>query len=103
EAMAASPRKRLTIRAGGGAGGVELAVGDTGEGMDPEELPHLFQPFYTTKAQGIGLGLYLSDRIMREHGGRIEANSAKGKGTTFTLWFERQEKEESHAQLAHRG
>ncbi|WP_230077451.1 transporter substrate-binding domain-containing protein [Brevibacillus sedimenti] len=103
EAMASSPRKHLTIRADSRAGGVELAVGDTGEGMDTEELSRLFQPFYTTKAQGIGLGLYLSDRLMQEHGGRIEASSAKGKGTTFTLWFERQEKEESHAQLAHRG
>jgi signal transduction histidine kinase len=103
EAMAASPCKRLTIRAGSGAGGVELAVDDTGEGMDPEELPHLFQPFFTTKTQGIGLGLYLSDKIMREHGGRIEVSSAKGKGTTFTLRFEQQEKEDSHAKLAHSG
>jgi signal transduction histidine kinase/ABC-type amino acid transport substrate-binding protein len=98
EAMAKSKEKRLTIEAYQDAGGVFLSVSDTGEGMDESELPHLFQPFYTTKTQGIGLGLYLSEKMMREQGGRIEVSSVRGKGSTFTLRFTQIKKEESYAE-----
>jgi signal transduction histidine kinase len=91
EAMAPKQEKRLTIRARQQGTAILLTVSDTGEGMELSEIPHLFQPFYTTKSQGIGLGLYLSEKIMREHGGRIDVRSVRGEGSTFELRFERNE------------
>lgn len=87
EAMSASQTKRLHIRAMQGEDGVQLSVSDSGEGIADDLLPHLFEPFLTTKTQGIGLGLYVSEKIMLEHGGRIEVSSRKGEGTTFILYF----------------
>lgn len=89
EAMAKTKVKKLTIQATEENHRVRLSVIDTGEGMDDVDLQHLFQPFYTTKSQGIGLGLYLSHKIMREHGGQIEVESAKGAGSAFHLLFEK--------------
>ncbi|WP_238933489.1 transporter substrate-binding domain-containing protein [Brevibacillus choshinensis] len=97
EAMVASSEKRLFIQAGEDSGQVWLSIADTGEGMRREQLDSLFEPFYTSKAHGIGLGLYVSQKIMREHGARMEVTSEVKTGTTFTLWFN---KEVSHAELA---
>lgn len=88
EAMAKGKEKKLLITATQDEGEIRLSVRDTGEGMEPADLKQLFQPFYTTKTQGIGLGLYLSQKIMREHGGRIEVESMKGKGSAFHLLFQ---------------
>ncbi|MEJ2202263.1 MAG: HAMP domain-containing sensor histidine kinase [Desulfuromonadaceae bacterium] len=75
-------------------GGVEqgrpfLAVEDGGSGISPEVLPHLFDPFYTTKApgKGRGLGLAICQRIMEEAGGNMEVHSQVGQGSEFRLWF----------------
>lgn len=95
EAMGASREKRLIIQAGADAKGVWLAVSDTGEGILPEQLDKLFEPFYTNKAQGIGLGLYVSQKIMREHGARLEVSSVERSGTTFTLRFEQEASDEA--------
>lgn len=65
---------------------------DTGDGMAPEQLAHLFEPYRTTKAHGTGLGLMITDRIVRAHGGTIAAESAVGEGTTFTIRLPRLEK-----------
>ena len=62
-----------------------VAVADSGPGIAPAQLSHLFEPYYTTKEAGTGLGLAISERIVREHGGRIEVESAPGRGTTFTV------------------
>lgn len=67
--------------------GVRLSVRDTGEGMPAAVLARLFQPFYTTKKYGLGLGLYTSRSIVEQHGGIIEAHSRPGRGTTFTVWL----------------
>jgi signal transduction histidine kinase len=75
----------ITIEAVPGAGGVEIRVTDTGAGMDGETVNHIFDPFYTRKAKGIGLGLAVSRRIVEAHGGTIAARSAPGEGTTFTI------------------
>jgi signal transduction histidine kinase len=75
----------LTVRTRQAEGGVELVVSDTGGGMPPEVLARIFEPFYTTKERGTGLGLAYARRIVAEHGGSIRCDSVPGRGTTFTL------------------
>jgi PAS domain S-box-containing protein len=66
---------------------VNITVKDTGPGIDPADLPHIFEPFVTTKSEGYGVGLGLSTvyGIMERHGGSIDAASPPGEGATFTL------------------
>lgn len=66
---------------------LKIDVGDTGAGIDPEHLPRIFDPFYTTKevGRGTGLGLSVTYGIIEKHGGHIEAHSKKGEGTVFTI------------------
>jgi signal transduction histidine kinase len=64
---------------------IEIAVTDRGPGITPEVRPHLFVPFFTTRAQGTGLGLAISERIVQEMGGRIEVLTAVGAGSTFSV------------------
>ncbi|MGI9102478.1 MAG: sensor histidine kinase [Terriglobales bacterium] len=62
-----------------------VTVEDTGHGIDPEDLPNIFRPFYTTKGHGTGLGLSLARRIVEDHGGRLTVSSVLGKGSTFLV------------------
>jgi len=64
---------------------VAISVTDTGTGIAPENMAKLFQPLFTTKSRGIGLGLAISRKLVEANGGRIEVESELGKGTTFTL------------------
>ena len=64
---------------------VELTIADTGEGIAPDHLPKIFDPFFSTKEGGTGLGLALTQQIIVEHGGRIEVRSEPGRGTTFAI------------------
>ncbi len=64
---------------------VILEVRDTGGGIEKENLEKIFNPFYTTKPDGVGLGLAISSRLVEENGGMIKAESAPDKGTIFTL------------------
>jgi signal transduction histidine kinase len=66
---------------------VGLSVEDTGGGIPPDQLNRIFEPFYTTKKKGSGLGLLIVQRIVSEHGGRIELESHVGKGTQFRIWL----------------
>jgi signal transduction histidine kinase len=75
----------LTVRTRQAEGGVELEVADTGGGMPPEVLARIFEPFYTTKERGTGLGLAYARRVVAEHGGSIQCDSEPQRGTTFTL------------------
>jgi two-component system sensor histidine kinase HydH len=78
----------LTIQAAREQAGpprVCLTLIDTGKGISPETLPRIFQPFFSTKQGGTGLGLPTTKRILEAHGGSIEAQSAVGHGTQFTL------------------
>jgi two-component system sporulation sensor kinase A len=67
--------------------GVLVSVADTGKGIEPDFLPHLFEPFQSTRPEGLGLGLYISRSIVEEHGGRIEVESQAGQGTRFSVWL----------------
>jgi len=68
-------------------GEVMLSVSDTGIGIAPEDLDHIFEPFFSRRRDGTGLGLAITARIVEDHKGRIEVASTVGKGTTFTLCF----------------
>jgi two-component system NtrC family sensor kinase len=65
--------------------GVVVRVSDMGTGIPDEHMPHLFEPFYTTKPQGTGLGLAISAHIVTQHGGQITVESTVGLGSTFTV------------------
>jgi PAS domain S-box-containing protein len=77
----------LGFQTGAAGDGVWVSVTDTGGGIPQEQLNRIFEPFYTTKKKGTGLGLMIVQRIVREHGGRIEVESCVGKGTTFRVWL----------------
>lgn len=64
---------------------LRIAISDSGKGMELPVLDQIFQPFFTTKRKGSGLGLSICQRLMDQHGGTISAESAPGKGTVFTL------------------
>ena len=66
---------------------IAIAVKDTGTGISPENMRKLFEPLFTTKAKGIGLGLAVSQKLAEANGGRIEVQSEPGVGSTFTLWL----------------
>jgi signal transduction histidine kinase len=80
-------RGRLSLEVARQNGDVALAVIDTGPGIPPETLPRVFEPFYSGKPNGSGLGLTIAERIVAAHGGRIEIDSEPGHGTRVTLLF----------------
>ncbi|MGY5854729.1 MAG: PAS domain S-box protein [Candidatus Thorarchaeota archaeon] len=77
------------------SGWVSLSVSDTGVGMSEETMSHLFEPLYTTKAKGIGLGLVIIKSLVEAHGGTIVVESEEGKGSTFTVRLPVSKKEEN--------
>ena len=77
----------LTLQTDASMDGIILTVADTGGGILQEQLNRIFEPFYTTKQKGSGLGLMIVQRIVREHKGRIELESHVGQGTVFRLWL----------------
>jgi signal transduction histidine kinase len=86
DAMANTPEptRHLTIRTrANGAGEIEAAVIDRGSGIAPANLPRLFEPFFSTKADGIGLGLSISRSIIALHQGRIWAENVPTQGAAF--------------------
>ncbi len=76
---------RLAVRARRQGEGIVVEVSDTGPGMDPETRAHVFEPFYTTKANGTGLGLAIVRQAVEAHGGSVEVESAPGAGATFRV------------------
>jgi signal transduction histidine kinase len=70
---------------------VVVQVSDTGKGISPEQLSRVFQPFYTTKHKGTGLGMTISKRIVEQHRGSISVSSEPGRGTTVTITLPREE------------
>ena len=66
---------------------IEIIVSDTGEGMEEKNIPHVFDPYFTTKAWGKGIGLANVHNIIETHNGKIEVKSKKDEGTTFTIYL----------------
>jgi PAS domain S-box-containing protein len=75
----------LRVATAAGDGRVECEIADTGVGMSPDVLANMFRPFFSTKGNGTGLGMPLTQQIVQEHRGTIECESRLGKGTRFTL------------------
>jgi signal transduction histidine kinase len=77
-------RRELTIvSAVDGPDAVSIEVRDTGPGLDPEREAHVFEPFYTTKAEGLGIGLSISRSIVEAHGGHLSATANVPHGAVF--------------------
>ncbi len=77
----------LSLETGEGMDGVWVSVCDTGSGISQEQINRIFEPFYTTKAKGSGLGLMIVQRIIREHAGQIGVQSDEGAGTRIKVWL----------------
>lgn len=80
----------IELRAADEPARIAVAFRDEGEGIRSDLLARIFDPFFTSKANGIGLGLSVSKKIVEAHSGRIEVTSQLGKGTTFTVIFPRE-------------
>ena len=87
DAMPEGGTLRLTAREDGEL--VEIVVEDTGVGIPPENLPRIFEPLYSTKAKGIGLGLSIAHEILTRHRGILRVTSEPGVGSTFTIHLPR--------------
>ena len=85
DALAGTPEPRIRIETGGGAGVARLTVSDNGPGLSPDEAERLFTPFSTSKPQGLGLGLVISQDIVTELGGRLTAGTVPDGGVAFTI------------------
>jgi signal transduction histidine kinase len=75
----------LTLQTSNAGDWVWVDVSDTGGGIAEDRMNHIFEPFYTTKKKGTGLGLMIVQRIVRQHGGHIEVESRVGQGTRFRI------------------
>jgi two-component system NtrC family sensor kinase len=85
DAVVAKGRGRITIRTARARERVEIAVADDGIGIAPQVVSRLFDPFFSTKEGGSGLGLTLTQQIVKDHGGELTVASTVGAGTTFTV------------------
>ena len=90
QAMAEQPEerpRRLAVSSGLGARGLEVVFEDSGPGMDEETLGRIFEPLFSTKSFGVGLGLPTVKKVLEAHGGGIEYQSEVGVGTRVTVWL----------------
>ena len=87
-ALQACAGGRVVVRAARSAGCVELTVADGGPGIRPEDLPRLFEPYFTTKDRGSGLGLAISRRIAEDHGAALTLENGPEGGAIARLRFE---------------
>lgn len=85
-AVQADPENRpIVISLSEGDGDIRIEVRDEGPGIAEELLPRIFEPYFSTKKSGVGLGLAITRKMVEEHGGRISVDSAPGKGTCFRI------------------
>lgn len=87
EAVEGRPERRVRVVVRALRDGVELAVSDTGPGLSEEARRRLFEPFFSTKRQGTGIGLAASQQIAAAHGGSLACDPGPGPGATFRLWL----------------
>ena len=97
EAMRDSDRRDLVVRTARDEAGVAIEVADTGPGISDEIAGRLFEPFVTSKANGMGIGLSISRRIVEAHGGSITASRNEAGGATFRVSLPAAVKEAAHA------
>ena len=100
-------RRQLAILSANDGGGVRVEVRDCGPGVDPDGAERIFEPFYTTKADGIGMGLWICRSIIEAHGGRlwVTPNPPRGAAFQFSLpgrklkaeWAARQGRQRRHS------
>jgi signal transduction histidine kinase len=76
---------------------IRIEIADTGPGIGEEEAKKIFEPFYTTKEQGLGLGMPYAKKIIDQHGGTISLSSRPGEGTTISIALPAAQKEVSGA------
>ena len=87
---ATEPAERvLTVRTRERAGRIEVVFKDRGPGIAPDVYERIFEPLYSTKGFGVGLGLPVVKQIMEQHGGGIEIETEEGRGTAVCLWLDR--------------
>lgn len=85
EAIPAEGQIKFTAKFNKKNRSIDFIIADTGIGISPEVTQNIFQPFYTTKAKGFGIGLTAAKEVVEAHGGNIAVTSKIGKGTTFTI------------------
>jgi two-component system, NtrC family, sensor histidine kinase HydH len=77
----------IASRESDGRHGIEIALSDTGPGVPAELHEQVFNPFFTTKREGVGLGLSIVSKIVDDHGGWIRVQSSPGEGACFRMFF----------------
>ncbi|HBR22594.1 MAG TPA: two-component sensor histidine kinase, partial [Nitrospiraceae bacterium] len=75
----------LAIKTEHAEGMLSIIISDTGKGIPEDELAKVFEPFYTTKRNGLGLGLAMTKRVVEEHGGKVNIHSIAGDGSTVVI------------------
>jgi signal transduction histidine kinase len=86
-AQATAPGGAVTVKTRAAGDTAEIAVIDRGVGIDPKQMQSIFNPFFTTKPEGVGLGLAIVSKIVDEHGGKITVESEPGKGSVFRVFL----------------
>jgi two-component system, NtrC family, sensor histidine kinase HydH len=86
-AQASPPNGSITVKTRESDGTVEITVIDRGSGIPPKLIESIFNPFYTTKSSGVGLGLAIVSKIVDEHGGSIAVESEPGEGSVFRVYL----------------
>ena len=86
-AQATAPGGAVTVKTRPVDGNAEISVIDRGSGIDPKIIDAIFNPFFTTKPDGVGLGLAICSKIVDQHGGKIAVESQPGKGSVFRVYL----------------
>ena len=86
-AQATPPGGEIVVKTRAAEGSVEIAVIDRGAGIAPQHLESIFNPFFTTKKEGVGLGLAIVSKIVDLHGGKMSVESESGKGSVFHVFL----------------
>ena len=89
--------KRLSVTRLRAEDRIGIRISDSGGGIAPTDLDRIFEPFFSTKGFGVGLGLPLASSIVKQHGGDIEVSSELGQGTAVTIWLPVERESEEHA------